>query len=230
MTFFFGKDAIQENHVVNLNTLIYRDIDFSDGSLFPMEKPKKSDCLYWGSFRKDRVKYFNKYLSHIKVSTSPKNSEKFVASGVSADFIPRIDWFKDGLWEFKYSLYIEDEYTHKVFNNLSNRFYESIMYEVIPLFDINCKNTVEKSGIEFNDWLYVSSVEELQAKVDSEPPQEIYELVSRWKAQALEDKVICLESIENMLKARLGTVPNRLEIQEEKKKEKKVRVNKLDFI
>jgi hypothetical protein len=119
----------------------------------------KKDCIYYGSFRKGRVKYFNKYLDGNTVSTHIKNVEKFKTAGLETNFIPRIDWKKDGLASYKHSLYIEDEITHENYNYLANRFYEALNYNVIPIFGEECRNTIEKSGYEVGESLMVSSAE-----------------------------------------------------------------------
>jgi hypothetical protein len=77
--------------------------------------------------------------------------------GVSGRFIPRIDWNNVGLSEFRASLYLEDEVTHKSYNYLANRFYEALSYQVPTVFTEECRDTIEKSGYSVPEHLIISN-------------------------------------------------------------------------
>lgn len=147
--------------IMNLNSLVYQhDVNRSFEN-------KTKDLIYYGSFRKNRGKYFLKYFTeNLIVSSHIKNVEKFKAAGVSANFIPRIDWSKDGLKDYMCSLYIEDETTHIHYNHLANRFYEALNYNVIPIFSGECRGTVEKSGYSIPSDLFFSDVSKMWETVD----------------------------------------------------------------
>jgi len=134
--------------------------------------PKKYDCVYYGTYRPDRAKYFKEYLQYpIYLSTSTKNMKKFKHVGCNPRWLGKFDWTKgaETLNLFKYSLYIEDEYTHNVYNYLANRYYEACFCNNVMFFDINCKNTVEKSEIayHFDPFYYVNSHKELLDKINT---------------------------------------------------------------
>lgn len=174
----------------NLNSLVFD----------PLEPTKeKKGCVYYGSFRKDRILSFQNYLKgYVTVSTHQKNREKFSNASVNGPFIDRINWSKDGLLDFKTSLYIEDEINHNNYNCLANRFYESLNYNVLPLFDAHCKNTVELSGYNVPDYFFINSEKELIEKTE-DTPVSYQDYLQQWKEKALVEKRNVLTSIVNML-------------------------------
>lgn len=134
---------------------------------------KKYDCIYYSRHRADRMKYCKEYLQgEIYLSTHPKNHKHFFHAGCSPKLIKHIDWTegKETLNMFKYSLYMEDVYTHSVFNNLANRWYEAGFCNNVVFFDSNCWNTIRKSeignfGSQVNDYV-VSTHDELMQKIE----------------------------------------------------------------
>jgi hypothetical protein len=134
---------------------------------------KKYDCIYYGRWRPDRKNYFRKYIQKgIYLSTTIKNMKKFKNAGCNPNYIDKIIWTskKETLNNFKYSLYIEDVYTHKVFNNLANRWYEAGFCNNVVFFDINCWNTIKKSEIaafedQIKDYI-VTDYNSLQEKIN----------------------------------------------------------------
>lgn len=152
------RNAIKERHMINLNVFAYR------AGIKKAEKTR--DCIYYGTFRPDRVKYFKKYLdnSSIYVSTTIKNIPKWRAAGISpARVIDKLEWGNvPQLGSYKASLYIEDEHTHTNFNFLADRFYEALSCDVQLLFDRSCLNTIRKSFYEESLFVLVDSVEDVE--------------------------------------------------------------------
>lgn len=152
------------DYILNTNLLIARK---------PNELiQKKYDCIYYSRYRADRMKYCKEYLQgNIYLSTHPKNHKHFYHAGCKPKLIKHIDWTKgkETLNLFRYSLYIEDVYTHSVFNNLANRWYEAGFCNNVVFFDVNCWNTIRKSEIgHFEDQIkdyVVSNYAELIEKI-----------------------------------------------------------------
>lgn len=161
--YYDGKKKFYDSYLfTNANSLIY------EGRNKPVQK--KYDCIYYGRYRGDRVNSFKKYFNKkMHISTTAKNVNKFkLQCGFDVKFIDAISWVKgkETLNLYKSFLYIEDETTHKYFNNLANRFYEGLTCNSFPFVDIDCSETFRKSGYPLADWMIVNSKESLEQAIE----------------------------------------------------------------
>jgi len=140
---------------------------------------KKYDSVYYGTYREGRKNYFKKYLQNgIHCSSSSKNHKFFRNAGCEPIFIEKLKWtkHKENLSLFDKSLYIEDLFTHKHFNRMSNRFYEALFCNVLPVFDESCVNTIKKSNFNINDDWIVNSLEDMKKLNSKDYTKEIKNL------------------------------------------------------
>lgn len=185
-------------HLLNLNCLLF------DSSPRCSEH-KKYGLIYFGTYRPGRRLYLQKYFQNGKffLSSSKKNLRKFkYSAGCRALWCDKLNW-EEGLESlnlFKYSLYIEDEYTHTHYNHLANRFYESLMCNCVQFFDASCLGTIEKSGYQVTDNFMVPSAEELEDKVNCYDFKECLKMQGHWKAFAEAEKNKVFRKIKEILK------------------------------
>ena len=171
------KKRIKDWHTVNLNTLLFNDIDSGwrnrriEPNLFAPINPyggKEYGLMYWGQYRKDRLEGFKRFMDkRIFFSTSRKNMSKFKRE-FDANFVNRVPIERFG--EFKYTIYLEDETQHTYYHHLANRFYESLMYDIIMFFDARAIKTLERAeenGYVWQDFFIVYDKEELYSKVEA---------------------------------------------------------------
>lgn len=130
-------------HSLNLNLLLAR----------PINQPvnKTHGLIYYGTFRRDRLPSFQRFLRtpFLNLSTSTKSVAKYKNIGCKFKLIGRLNWKpnKETLNRFSSSLYIEDEFTHRHFANMANRFYESLTCNCVMIFDRRCSKTLDVAGV-----------------------------------------------------------------------------------
>lgn len=185
---------------INTNLLIARE---------PNQLTKKKyDCIYYSRHRADRMKYCKEYLQgNIYLSTHPKNHKHFFHAGCKPKLIKHIDWAptKETLNLFRYSLYIEDVYTHSVFNNLANRWYEAGFCNNVVFFDVNCWNTIRKSEIAYfeeqiKDYI-VSNHSELMEKIKycNQDWERHLAIQKSWRIAEMEHRKNMIEKLKGII-------------------------------
>lgn len=185
----------RKHYFVNMNSLFYQDKKIPT---------KKYNVCYFGTYRKNRAKYFKKYFNDkgFMLSTTLKNAKKFSSIGCKFTPLDKFVWSArnyDTLGYFRYSLYIEDIVTHTMFNNLADRFYEALSNHTVTLFDKSCINTLRKSEIDgWEDFLIDSS-----AEMYGRNYEEDWEKQSQWIPIVRKEKQKSLETIENILTGKI---------------------------
>jgi hypothetical protein len=139
------NDCISSWHTINLNALTYEDMR----QAIPIRAELfDNPAIYWGSWRKWRLPYFQKYSDpRITFSTSAKNARKLQRLGCRYNFIPKLLWGRHSPLHFSNAtVYIEDPHTHHNYAFPANRFYEAISYGVDVYFDPSCRLTADRIG------------------------------------------------------------------------------------
>jgi hypothetical protein len=143
------QDCITDWYPINLNVLTYHD--YTQGSSYSGNGQKEflfqNDSIYWGSYRKWRLPYFQKYNSvSVDFSTSSKNIRKLLANQCRCyNYVPTLRWGSNGtLLSYNAALYIEDPHTHDNYAFPANRYYEALSYGLDIYFDRSAKATADK--------------------------------------------------------------------------------------
>lgn len=193
---------VNEWAICNLNALCFDPLippTFNQvSSFFPTDSDYRRDIVYFGAWRSGREKYFKKYFNKdFPVSTSRKNIKKFTQNGVHALWTDRLNWYgvKGTLFDYKSSLYIEDEKTHEWYSHLANRYYEALSYSIPTFFDKSCLSTLDKAEVDIPEYYIVDSQEELWFKIKQNLN---LEFINKLREQALAEKLDVLNFIKGL--------------------------------
>ena len=181
-----------KNYFVNLNALFFQPKEI---------QKKKYKVCYYGTYRKDRKKYFKKYFvsKGIHLSTNIRSFKKFAKDGCQASLCKKFIWGnkKDTLGLFKYSLYIEDEWIHNNFHNLADRFYEAMSNQTVTLFDKSCIHTLENS--ELKDKNYKDFIIDSYEEIEQRDYDKDWEKQKLWLDELQKQKENVLEEIYRII-------------------------------
>jgi len=200
------RQYVNEWHVCNLNSLCFDDLTppiFNQvSSFFDTQEDYRRDIVYYGAWRTGREKYFKKYFDReFPVSTSKKNVKKYTDRGIHGLWSNRLNWYglKETLYDYKSSLYIEDEKTHEWYSHLANRYYEALSYSVPTYFDKSCLNTIRKARLDIpydiDTWFIVDSLRDLRYKLSKEA---VFDL-SNLRNKAMQEKEETIKFIKKLL-------------------------------
>jgi hypothetical protein len=180
---------------VNLNPLLFKNL--------PVGK-KTHDFIYYGTYRPDREVYFKKYFTEqVYLSTSTKNHKKFLHIKCKSKPIAKFGWNNPALQAFRYSIYIEDTFTHNHFNNLANRYYESLACRCVLLFDVSCEGTLKKAGITNYKPFLINSADDF-VKYNADNYEELLAIQSKWRDKVVAERNQIITEIENVINTELS--------------------------
>ena len=200
------NDWIINWHTINLNCLIF-DNSFVRKVKKDLFRQKKEDCVYYSTYRPDRIKDMLDYNgADCGISTSKKNILNFKKDGIFARYGRKLSWTKgrETLYNYRYSIYFEDTHTHTNYNHMANRFYECLMLDVLLFYDFRCLSTIEQSKYHVDNFLVVKNGAELTEKIDILNTNEAMynELLNSQRSNipvVLQEKQSVLERIKEIL-------------------------------
>lgn len=167
-------------HLVNLNCLTYVER--------MQHKNTNPEPVYWGTYRRGRVKYFREYLPHCVWSTGKKS---FLKKGdLEAKRIVRPVNIRDldcVLGDYRFTVYLEDTDTHTNYNFPANRFYESLSMGIVQFFDQNTVNTWNRYGIDVSKFI-VTGGADFKRRVESTDYRKAWKEQSKWIDRARQDQ------------------------------------------
>lgn len=187
-------------HSINLHCFVYQDI-----KNLPLFEQRRKNLIYWGRFREDRINYFKQYFNDIDISTSAKNISLFQNLNQNINIISTVGFNEFSLLtNYKYTLYIEDKYTHNHYCYLATRFYESLAMKLIIFFDKNLKHTIELSGYKIPEFYFVGSRKEIGEKIKQIELQPLKYMsdVETLRQQAIQEQKNILSRFKSILEAR----------------------------
>ena len=205
------NDWINNWYTVNLNTLVFDENKY----LETKNNQSKDEILYYGTFRKNRIKDMKDYNNvSYRLSSNRRNHLKYQSAGITAKFIEKLVW--DGskcdlfepvgmrLKDFMLSIYFEDEHTHENYAFMANRFYECLMNNTLMVYDYRCQRTIDLSGYNIHPRQIVKNGDELlELYSELKSDKGLYlELMTMQQSNAelvLKEKQEVLETIKNSL-------------------------------
>jgi hypothetical protein len=205
------NDWINNWYTVNLNTLVFDENKY----LETKNNQSKDEIIYYGTFRKNRIKDMKDYNNvSYRLSSNRRNHLKYQSAGITAKFIEKLVW--DGskcdlfepvglrLKDFMLSIYFEDEHTHENYAFMANRFYECLMHNTLMVYDYRCQRTIDLSGYNIHPRQIVKNGDELlelysELKSDPKLYAELMQVQQSNVELVLKEKQEVLETIKNSL-------------------------------
>ena len=129
------------------------------------------------------------------VSMIARNRKRVRMLGCNPAFLEKLDWNSSDLSKFKYSLYLEDDFTHDNYNHLGDRFYEAVYSNTVNLFDNSCLKTLKKSKYNNYESFMIEELKDIKEKNFDELLQIQNE---EWKPIILKEKKTEEEKLINI--------------------------------
>lgn len=179
--------TFDDEYCVNINVFRHKELP---------KKKKKYEIIYYGSYRPNREQYFVKYFKNpMVVSMIARNRKRVRMLGCNPAFLEKLDWNSSDLSKFKYSLYLEDDFTHDNYNHLGDRFYEAVYSNTVNLFDNSCLKTLKKSKYNNYESFMIEELKDIKEKNFDELLQIQNE---EWKPIILKEKKTEEEKLINI--------------------------------
>lgn len=152
-------DKTPQSRLINWNQLMWKP-DVGSWS------PDGEDLFYYGSYRKDREVYFDKYFLNptvpVWVSAMGKKFDKYRSDKVYVEDRTPLNRFFVELGRHGLGLYIEDRRSHVRYHSPSSRFYEMLSAGLPMVFDSHCEGMLKRAGV---------NTEQFQVSVPSQLPR-----------------------------------------------------------
>lgn len=145
-------------HLINWNLIVWSPQEFVPHT--------ESGLVYFGSFRKNRIDMFEKYLTGpytVNICCSARNVAKFAEIGEFQHWPIMRDCAKE-LQKFQASVYIEDKFCRDKQYSPMNRFYECLSAGIPLWIDAACTCNLQQYPIQKN-WI-VDSAEDINWGAD----------------------------------------------------------------
>lgn len=157
---------------VNWNMLTYEPI--TDNEYEQIRKSAVDKVLYYGAFRKDRIRAFDTFfnMKEIKwfISGNSKFQERYPHL-IIEEKLERTNFYKE-LAKYKSGLYIEDEKSHKEFHSPANRFYEMLSARLPMIFQREAFSSMRKANFDISPYTAINQNEFLKLLENSDQIRE----------------------------------------------------------
>lgn len=153
------------------------------------ERSYPGTLFYYGSFREDRLKYFDRYFETPTVPTtisspSKKFSERY-GSDDAITCVNKVDDLPKYLRHFGLGLYMEDRRSHREYHTPANRFYEMLSARLPIVFEPECRGTFDKYGIDINPFQIWNADDAVKLMRQQD---EIVNAQNEWLARAIAER------------------------------------------
>jgi hypothetical protein len=165
----------------------------------PLEERSCADWLvYYGAFRKDRERYFDRYFNAPYIDSlfscpTAKARERYTNSLVHHE--TRIVELYAYLTNFGLGLYLEDRLSHQSYHSPANRFYEMLSAGLPIVFQPECRRTFDKAGYDISPFI-AWNAEEMTGLLNRRA--EILNVQSAWLASVIAENAGLMDQVDAM--------------------------------
>ena len=122
----------------------------------PEERSATDTMIYYGSYRVNREKYFDRYFRDPQVPVviscpNSKFSDRYFNPKI--EFESKLQDLYEYLGHFGLGLYIEDRLSHIQFHSPANRFYEMLSAHLPMVFQSESRNMMSEAGFDVSEFV-----------------------------------------------------------------------------